>query len=216
MNVNAPSRKILCLSAAAAALVMPTTGRSHPSLDVLARKIDQLGDECPWTAAQRPEDMLFHLRSEIMETEAALREKSVDAEALTKELGDVLFCALLLARVCEREHGASLPAVADAAVAKLRRRAPYVFGGPPATTLEEAERQWLDGKAAEKAVEAPAPTPAPAPAPAPPKNLNRLIGPRGPGQPNSCATLVMLLLIPWFCFMMPPIIGVCAFKSNDS
>ena len=143
---------------------MPTTGRSHPSLDVLARKIDQLGDECPWTAAQRPEDMLFHLRSEIMETEAALREKSVDAEALTKELGD----ALLLARVCEREHGASLPAVADAAVAKLRRRAPYVFGGPPATTLEEAERQWLDGKAAEKAVEAPAPTPAPAPAVAAP------------------------------------------------
>ena len=62
-----------------------------------------------------------------------------------------LVCALLLARVCEREHGASLPAVADAAVAKLRRRAPYVFGGPPATTLEEAERQWLDGKAAEKA-----------------------------------------------------------------
>ena len=147
---------------------MPTTGRSHPSLDVLARKIDQLGDECPWTAAQRPEDMLFHLRSEIMETEAALREKSVDREALTKELGDVLFCALLLARVCEREHGASLPAVADAAVAKLRRRAPYVFGGPPATTLEEAERQWLDGKAAEKAVEAPAPTPAPAPAVAAP------------------------------------------------
>ena len=172
MNAPRSPRKILTLAAAAAALVMPTTGRSHPSLDVLARKIDQLGDECPWTAAQRPEDMLFHLRSEIMETEAALREKSVDAEALTKELGDVLFCALLLARVCEREHGASLPAVADAAVAKLRRRAPYVFGGPPATTLEEAERQWLDGKAAEKAsaaVEAPAPTPAPAvaaPAPA--------------------------------------------------
>ena len=112
VNVNAPPlpgpHKILCLAAAAAALVMPTTGRSHPSLDVLARKIDQLGDECPWTAAQRPEDMLFHLRSEVMETEAALREKTVDAEALTKELGDVLFCALLLARVCEREHGASL------------------------------------------------------------------------------------------------------------
>ena len=147
---------------------MPTKGRSHAALELLATKIDQLGEECPWTAAQRPEDMLFHLRSEIMETEAALREKSVDREALTKELGDVLFCALLLARVCEREHGASLPAVADAAVAKLRRRAPYVFGGPPATTLEEAERQWLDGKAAEKAVEAPAPTPAPAPAVAAP------------------------------------------------
>ena len=82
---------------------MPTKGRSHAALELLATKIDQLGEECPWTAAQRPEDMLFHLRSEIMETEAALREKSVDAEALTKELGDVLFCALLLARVCERD-----------------------------------------------------------------------------------------------------------------
>ena len=78
---------------------MPTKGRSHAALELLATKIDQLGEECPWTAAQRPEDMLFHLRSEIMETEAALREKSVDREALTKELGDVLFCALLLARV---------------------------------------------------------------------------------------------------------------------
>ena len=56
-----------------------------------------------------------------METEAALREKSVDREALTKELGDVVFCALLLARVCEREHGASLPAVAGGAHAPPER-----------------------------------------------------------------------------------------------
>jgi len=120
--------------------------------------VQRLGVECPWTKQQSAADMLYHLRSEVLEVETVLREQRAHPERAAKlahdlvgELGDVLFDALLLIRVCERDvPGVSLEGVCEAANLKLRRRVPYMFSGAPAPSIEEAERGWQAAKKRER------------------------------------------------------------------
>ena len=130
------------------------------ALQSLIGHVDQLGKECPWTAAQQPEDMLFHLRKELIEVEEVLRAhrnrpaeadprlKKPSIEALVTELGDVLFDALMLIEVAQRDTPAvTLEACAASSNAKLRRRAPYIFpGGAHVANLADAERVWQQAK----------------------------------------------------------------------
>ena len=121
--------------------VPPSPGSS--SLTALTGHIARLGVECPWTKKQATADMLFYLRKEIIEVEEELRKDDVDVHALTKELGDVLFDALMAIEVTRRAHPeVTLEACAASANTKLERRCPYIFGGPPVATVEEAEAGW--------------------------------------------------------------------------
>ena len=67
------------------------------------------------------------------------------------ELGDVLFDTLLLIQVSSRDHGVSLEMCAASAVAKLRKRSPYIFdGGPEVATAADAQALWQASKRAER------------------------------------------------------------------
>ena len=150
---------------------------SPTDLAALASHVDRLGVVCPWTRQQKASDMMYYLRSEILEVEKELRQDTVDGEALSKELGDVLFDALMLIEVAKRDHPkVSLDACTASACAKLRRRCPYIFDGPSVSTIEEAEAGWQAAKRAERdeeatvpleRVAAPPPPLPPSPAPAP-------------------------------------------------
>lgn len=67
----------------------------------------------------------------------------------------MLFDALMAIEVTRRAHPTvTLEACAASANAKLRRRTPYIFGGPPAATTEDAEAAWQAAKKAEREAEA--------------------------------------------------------------
>ena len=147
----------------AAPLSAPAPAAPLVRLGELGSLVEDLGRRCPWTAAQQAGDMLYYTRRELLEVEEVLRKRQGDAR-LAEEVGDVLFDALLLAQVCTRDHAAvSVDACCASAIAKLRRRCPYMFGGEEAQTREEAEAQWQRAKRTEKAGgeaggEAPPPT----------------------------------------------------------
>ncbi|KAL1504378.1 hypothetical protein AB1Y20_010784 [Prymnesium parvum] len=123
-------------------------------LELLAATVDRLGAECPWTAAQKSEDMMHYLRKECLEVEEVLlgaRSRPVDKANLTQELGDVLFDVLLLIRVSARDHGIDLESCCTSAVEKIERRCPYLSDPAlRAATASDATRLWSQAKLAEQ------------------------------------------------------------------
>ena len=126
--------------------------RGEQTMNELAAIVDKLGQECPWTKAQRTADMLFWLRKEIIEVEEVLRSSNRDTAKLTKELGDCLFDVLMAVECTRREYPeVTLQAVQASAVEKVKRRCPYVFGDSvPASTVAEAEAAWQAAKGREQ------------------------------------------------------------------
>jgi XTP/dITP diphosphohydrolase len=134
----------------------PVVMQSVRPVDELADIVTRLGEECPWTQAQEVGDVIGYAQAELLEAQQAVG--AAEADELVDELGDVLFNTLLLIEVARRERPqVSLDMCAEAAVRKLRRRTPYLFGGPPATTIEEAEAAWQQAKAAERSRRGPPP-----------------------------------------------------------
>jgi XTP/dITP diphosphohydrolase len=125
----------------------------------LVNIVERLGIECPWTRKQNCDDMIYYARKEILEVEDVFRDarkrgENVDAKELTKELGDVLFDALMMIEVTRRSHPeVNVDACAASALEKLRRRAPYMFNGKGTSSIEEAEAGWQAAKQAERAAE---------------------------------------------------------------
>lgn len=109
---------------------------------------------CPWTAEQGALDIIQHARSELEEIADELKLGSSSAHnALQSELGDMLFNTLLLIRVCQRDElgNSTLAGAAAFAAAKIRRRAPFVFGeAARPMTPQEASDIWKKVKQLEK------------------------------------------------------------------
>jgi len=68
---------------------------------------------------------------------------------LQSEIGDVLFNALLLALVAERDLGISAACCFAGIRDKIIRRCPHVFGDETAVTVDDASALWMAAKAAE-------------------------------------------------------------------
>ena len=166
---------------------------SAPSLAQLATLISRLGQTCPWTRAQGPQDMLFWTRKECLEVEEVIRKPApIDTKALTKELGDVLFDVLMMIEVTGREHDVTLESCCASACEKLRQRSPYLFSGASPKSIEEAEAMWQAGKRQEAADSkgkdpAPPPKPLPAPVSSPPTVLSQSKPVLPPEQPPASA-----------------------------
>lgn len=110
---------------------------------------------CPWTADQDATGIIEHAKGELDEIadEIALGDSAAH-QALESELGDLLFNTLLLIKLCERDGlgSATLEGAAASASAKLRRRAPFIFGeGEHPQTPAEANAIWKSVKKQEKA-----------------------------------------------------------------
>ncbi|WP_100934851.1 MazG nucleotide pyrophosphohydrolase domain-containing protein [Candidatus Chlamydia corallus] len=105
---------------------------------------------CPWSRQQSLVSMVEHILAECQEFhEAVLQGKT--ATEIGSEAGDVLTLTLILCFLLEREGLLPSEDVANEAIEKLRRRAPYIFSkDQEPVSIEEADRLWELAKHREK------------------------------------------------------------------
>lgn len=100
---------------------------------------------CPWDREQTVASLRPYVLEETYEVLQAM--DAGDRTALQEELGDFLFEAVFIARICEEEGGFAIGDAIQSIIDKLVRRHPHVFtsdgeplGGPGLTSREVKER----------------------------------------------------------------------------
>lgn len=94
---------------------------------------------CDWDRAQTPESVRAYVIEEAHEVIDAI--DAGDPAALRKELGDLLFLVLLVARMHEEQGTFDVAAALDAASEKMVRRHPHVFGDATERPAWEAQKR---------------------------------------------------------------------------
>jgi ATP diphosphatase len=97
-------------------------------------------DGCPWDREQTLGDLRAYLLEEAHETAAAIDRG--DFEALSGELGDLLFQAAFVARLAEEGGGFGVADAIDRAEAKMIDRHPHVFGGEALADARAVREAW--------------------------------------------------------------------------
>lgn len=118
---------------------------------VMSRALD-IGE---WERSQTHDSLLTFLQEEVVEFAEAVsawsRDPKVGEKDLCAELSDLLLQVLFHAELAKRRGAFTLDDVADAFVAKMRSRAPYLFEpGTAVVPISEQDRLWAEGKAREK------------------------------------------------------------------
>ncbi|SPN73536.1 Nucleoside triphosphate pyrophosphohydrolase,nucleoside triphosphate pyrophosphohydrolase,MazG family protein,MazG nucleotide pyrophosphohydrolase domain [Chlamydia serpentis] len=105
---------------------------------------------CPWSREQSLLSIVEHILQECQEFhEAVLQGKT--AKDIGSEAGDIITLSIILCFLLEREELLAFGDVANGAIEKLRRRAPYLFSkSNEPVSLEEADRLWELAKHLEK------------------------------------------------------------------
>ena len=111
-------------------------------VEIMAR----LRRDCPWDAEQTHRSLVKHLIEETAETVDAIEAGSDDD--LVEELGDVLLQVVFHAEIARLDGRFDIDDVADALVAKLISRHPWVFATDDAPT--DMMATWEGAKQAEK------------------------------------------------------------------
>ena len=106
-------------------------------------------DGCPWDREQTRDSMKRYILEECYELLDAIDEG--DAAMQAEELGDVLFHLAFQIQLGVEEGALTDAQVFRAAIEKLVRRHPHVFGGASAADAKEAESSWHAIKRAERA-----------------------------------------------------------------
>lgn len=97
-------------------------------------------DGCPWDREQRLGDLRAYLLEEAHETAAAI--DAGDLDALTGELGDLLFQVVFVATLVAEAGGPRLGAAIDRVEAKMIARHPHVFGDEKLADAEAVRAAW--------------------------------------------------------------------------
>ena len=105
-------------------------------------------DGCPWDREQTLQSMRSSLVEETFEVIEAIDLD--DNHLIEEELGDLLFNAVFLCLLAEKEKRFTLQDALKHVVAKLIRRHPHIFGGEQLKTSEEVLKQWDVIKQSEK------------------------------------------------------------------
>jgi len=103
---------------------------------------------CPWDREQTLESMIPHLLEEAEEVADAVR--SGDNKHIEEEMGDLLFCLILMAQIAKDECNFNMGDVLETNAEKIISRHTWVFGTDKAETPEEAVELWLKNKAKER------------------------------------------------------------------
>ncbi len=103
---------------------------------------------CPWDREQTLKSMVPHLLEEAQEVAEAV--ESGDAEHIADEMGDAMFCLILMAQIASESGDFDMGDVLEKNAEKIIRRHTWVFGTDKATTPEEAIELWLKNKKKEK------------------------------------------------------------------
>jgi tetrapyrrole methylase family protein/MazG family protein len=97
-------------------------------------------DGCPWDREQTPLSVRGNLLEETYECIEAIDEK--EPNHIKEELGDLYLLATLLSYMYEQEGLFSVMEVIDGLSDKLIRRHPHVFASAPASSPDEALKNW--------------------------------------------------------------------------
>lgn len=95
---------------------------------------------CPWDKEQT----MLSMRASVLEETCELIEAIDlnDAQHIEEELGDLLFNAIFLCRLAEKEGKSSLQSALANVTKKLIHRHPHIFGSKEVTTSEQVLEQW--------------------------------------------------------------------------
>lgn len=100
--------------------------QDESSLDDTLALMRDLRARCEWDAAQSHDSLRPYLVEEAHELDDALRAR--DDRAIRDELGDVLLQVLFHSVIAEERGAFSMRDVADALIAKMRKRHPHLYG----------------------------------------------------------------------------------------
>jgi MazG family protein len=101
--------------------------QDKPTLEDALALMRDLRARCEWDRAQTHESLRPYLIEESHELDDALR--SGDAVAIREELGDVLLQVLFHSVIAEEQGQFDAHDVADALIAKMKRRHPHLYEG---------------------------------------------------------------------------------------
>ncbi len=105
-------------------------------------------DGCPWDREQTLHSIRHSLVEETYEVIEAIDLD--DNRQIEEELGDLLFVAVFLCLLAQKEGRFTLQDALTHVVAKLVRRHPHIFGEVKLKTSQEVLRQWDEIKQIEK------------------------------------------------------------------
>jgi MazG family protein len=103
---------------------------------------------CPWDRKQTPLSIVHYLTEEVYELADAVA--GGDSDAVSEELGDVLFLVLFLVQLYREENRFGLDRVLSGVQTKMVRRHPHVFDDLTVENSAEVSRNWVRIKQAEK------------------------------------------------------------------
>ncbi len=104
---------------------------------------------CPWDRQQTLETMKPLLLEETQEVVEALDKG--DMENLEEEIGDLLFCLIMMSQIAHEAKHFDMGTVLEKIAKKLIDRHTWVFGDDKAETAEEALALWKKNKLTERA-----------------------------------------------------------------
>lgn len=103
---------------------------------------------CPWDRKQTFESFRSDIIEEVYELVEAIDNQ--DTHSIIEEVADVLFCAVFITKMGEKDKLFHMEDVISSVRDKLVRRHPHVFGDASVDTPDEALDQWEKIKKKEK------------------------------------------------------------------
>ncbi|MFA5115411.1 MAG: MazG nucleotide pyrophosphohydrolase domain-containing protein [Candidatus Omnitrophota bacterium] len=103
---------------------------------------------CLWDRQQTHQSLVPHLKEEVGEFVAAVREG--DNRKMCEELGDLLLLVMFNAQIARRRKGFDIEDVISGLISKLKRRHPHVFGDIKVKSARQIIRNWNKIKSTEK------------------------------------------------------------------
>jgi tetrapyrrole methylase family protein / MazG family protein len=103
---------------------------------------------CLWDKKQTHETIISHLREEVREFIAAVKNKNV--RNMQEELGDLLLHVMFNAQIAQKEKKFDIEDVIKGLIAKLKRRHPHVFGKTKVKSTRQIRINWNKIKREEK------------------------------------------------------------------
>jgi XTP/dITP diphosphohydrolase len=119
---------------------MDKRGQQIAAFERLLDVMDTLREQCPWDRKQTLQSLRVLTLEEVYELlEALLAERPDD---IRQELGDVLLHLVFYSKIADERAWFHIGDVAEALVAKLKRRHPHIYGDAQAEDPEAVKAQW--------------------------------------------------------------------------
>ncbi len=117
-------------------------------IDELIDVINETLRKCPWLKEQT----IYSLKGEPLNEAREVKEaiENNDMDNFEEEIGDLIYDALLILAVAEKQGITNYHNVLKRVIEKIKRRKPWVFGDEKVSTAEEAARRWYEIKKEEK------------------------------------------------------------------